>query len=185
MAIEELETVKGVRERSHWTPPDPDSASKITRIVNSGMMSIAQPVARVNLNDVEAVRAAARRYWQSCAESGRLPTFAGLAVACGCSRKHLYERIRQAKDEVSTFLTIFQTACADCLMQAGLSNSANPVMSIFLLKNSGQGLADRSELEISASGRNDPFSSDDPDELRKYIQALPDPTANEDGEVDA
>lgn len=105
---------------------------------------------RVNLRDVEAVKDAVDRYMQSCEASATVPTFLGVASFLGYSRSGVYAWMaRNTDSETTAFLDAFRSASASIIAQGSLTRSLDNASSIFLLKNSGQGLSDKSEIELT------------------------------------
>ena len=129
---------------------------------------------RVNLDNLEEVAGVARRYLRACERSGSVPLFSALCCALGYSRKHVYGIMRSRSNKVTDFLSVMQTLFASVLQQVGLSRRCSEAVSIFLLKNSGQGYSDKQELVIDGNRSVDRFSSGDPEEIaRKYLAGMP------------
>ena len=106
---------------------------------------------RVDLNNLEAVQATAERYLRSCQLSGIAPTMMALSAALGYCRKSLWQYINNNPETPSgRYLSILQTTFAAILAQLGLTRNTSEAVSIFLLKNSGQGLTDKTEIDLAA-----------------------------------
>lgn len=127
---------------------------------------------RVDLNNLEAVQATAERYLRSCQLSGIAPTMMALSAALGYCRKSLWQYISNNPETPSgRYLSILQTTFAAILAQLGLTRNTSEAVSIFLLKNSGQGLVDRAEVDISAKAESPLGEKADPEALRrKYLE---------------
>ena len=127
---------------------------------------------RVDLNNLEAVQATAERYLRSCQLSGIAPTMMALSAALGYCRKSLWQYINNNPETPSgRYLSILQTTFAAILAQLGLTRNTSEAVSIFLLKNSGQGLVDRAEVDISAKAESPLGEKADPEALRrKYLE---------------
>lgn len=127
---------------------------------------------RVDLNNLEAVQATAERYLRSCQLSGIAPTMMALSAALGYCRKSLWQYISNNPETPSgRYLSILQTTFAAILAQLGLTRNTSEAVSIFLLKNSGQGLTDKTELDISAHQESPLGEKVDPEALRrKYLE---------------
>ena len=127
---------------------------------------------RVDLNNLEAVQATEERYLRSCQLSGIAPTMMALSAALGYCRKSLWQYISNNPETPSgRYLSILQTTFAAILAQLGLTRNTSEAVSIFLLKNSGQGLVDRAEVDISAKAESPLGEKADPEALRrKYLE---------------
>ena len=127
---------------------------------------------RVDLNNLEAVQATAERYLRSCQLSGIAPTMMALSAALGYCRKSLWQYISNNPETPSgRYLSILQTTFAAILAQLGLTRNTSEAVSIFLLKNSGQGLVDRAEVDISAKAESPLGEKTSTEELkRKYLE---------------
>ena len=172
------QTVEEMAEAMESAPPltrmkgkSADDSAMLSA-VHAGVTAIEQQK-RVRLEDAETVKEHCKRYLLACERAGRCPTFAGLAASMGLSRKHTYDYIVKHHDESSKTLQLFQTIVADCLTQGGLSGSLNPIMSMWLAKNSGQGYIDRSELEIVQPSANHLEDIDIEAARSRYVDVLP------------
>ena len=105
---------------------------------------------RVDLNDAAAVEAEIEAYMQACEEGGQIPTLLGLSVSMGYSRRNLYAHIYAHEgSESAQLLDNFRSASASIISQASMMRTIDNASAIFVLKNSGQGLNDKQELEVS------------------------------------
>ena len=109
------------------------------------LLAAAKRRGRVNLNDVDEVEATATAYMTSCKRAGVYPTMLGFAAACGYSRKAIYEYIARHSGKSADYLDG--------------------------LRSSGQGMADRAEIDIAPKTENPLGEQKDPEELRrKYLE---------------
>lgn len=105
---------------------------------------------RIDLRDASAVETEISEYLQDCEKYGQIPTVLGLAVSMGFSRNNIYMFLINHPDtESAMLLDAFRSASASIIAQASLSRTTDNATSIFLLKNSGQGLSDKTELEVT------------------------------------
>ena len=108
----------------------------------------------------------------SCQKAGIAPTMMALSAALGYCRKSLWQYINNNPETPSgRYLSILQTTFAAILAQLGLTRNTSEAVSIFLLKNSNQGLVDRAEVDISAKAESPLGEKADPEALRrKYLE---------------
>lgn len=135
------------------------------------LLAAAKRRGRVNLNDVDEVEATATAYMTSCKRAGVYPTMLGFAAACGYSRKAIYEYIARHSGKSADYLDGLRSSWAAIVAQMGLARQCSESVSIFLLKNCGQGMADRAEIDIAPKTENPLGEQKDPEELRrKYLE---------------
>lgn len=149
-------------------------AQQFTDALNQQMELLAgvKKNGKIDLNDVTAVETTATRYIESCKRAGVVPTILGLSAALGYSRKTVWQYITQHPESRSAqYLDALRSAFAAVLAQLGLSRNCSEAVSIFLLKNSGQGLTDKTELDISAHQESPLGEKVSTEELkRKYLE---------------
>jgi len=105
---------------------------------------------RVDLSSMPQVQERVERFMESCEAYGTLPTMLALATYMGYSRANLYAYIANHRDsETAQYLDNFRSACAAVIAQASANRTIDNATSIFLLKNSGQGLNDAQSIEIT------------------------------------
>ena len=105
---------------------------------------------RVNLMNAAAVEEEIAEYLSACELHGQIPTLLGLSVSMGYSRRNLYSFMaNHAQEESAKLLDSFRSASASIIAQASMGRTIDNATSIFLLKNCGQGLNDRQEVEIT------------------------------------
>lgn len=135
------------------------------------LLATAKRRGRVNLNNVDEVEATATVYMTSCKQAGVYPTMLGFAAACGYSRKSIYEFISKNRGKSVDYLDGLRSSWAAIIAQMGLARQCSESVSIFLLKNSGQGMADKAEIDIAPKVENPLGERIDPEELRrKYLE---------------
>ncbi len=127
---------------------------------------------KIDLDNLAAVEATATRYIESCRRACVVPTILGLSAALGYSRKTVWQYITQhPESRTAQYLDALRSAFAAVLAQLGLSRNCSEAVSIFLLKNSGQGLTDKTELDISAHQESPLGEKTSTEELkRKYLE---------------
>lgn len=127
---------------------------------------------KIDLDNLAAVEATATRYIESCRRACVVPTILGLSAALGYSRKTVWQYITQhPESRTAQYLDALRSAFAAVLAQLGLSRNCSEAVSIFLLKNSGQGLTDKTELDISAHQESPLGEKISTEELkRKYLE---------------
>lgn len=121
---------------------------------------------RVDFNDLGDVMQRTRKYLDACAQTGTFPSLMGLsAYGLGVSRRAVYKHLQNHQESPSAqFLDRVRDLIADTLTSAALTNNANPVMSIFVLKN-GLGFSDAVQIEpIIATKSAEDYSEE---EMRK------------------
>jgi len=151
--------------------------SMIAAAVAQQREALAKFRQRIDLTDINQVQNAVEGYMQSCEEYGTLPTVLGLAAYMGYSRRNLYTYIANHADtETAQYLDNFRSASAAIIAQASASRTVDNATSIFLLKNSGQGMTDSCNIELTRGLDPVPRTSA-ADILKKYEDAglfLPD-----------
>lgn len=105
---------------------------------------------RIDLNDTETVKAQAMEFMRACEDACVFPTMLSFSACLGVSRQRVYRYIAEnPRSDTTAFLDQLRSSWAAIIAQAALSKMADGPTSIFLLKNSGQNLTDRQELELS------------------------------------
>lgn len=126
---------------------------------------------RVDLRNISAVEAEIDSYLQSCEEFGSVPTLLGLAAHMGYSRMSLYNFLyHHAEEDSAKLLDSFRSSSAAIIAQASMGRTLDNATSIFLLKNCGQGLSDKQEVEVTRG--LDPAPKRSAQEIyQKYLDA--------------
>lgn len=103
---------------------------------------------RVNLCDVDQVKARTLEYLQACKTAEVFPSVMGLAAfGFGYSRQGLNKFLRQHPNEVSAqFIEMAKDTFADVLTNQSLYRNADAAQAIFQLKNHND-FADRLEIQ--------------------------------------
>lgn len=164
----------GQRAKNYKEISDELKAQALDNILDQQMhlLRTAKQRGRVNLHDVDELEAAAEVYLQSCKLSNTFPTMLSFAASLGYSRGHLYRFINDnAGTPAGQYLDNLRGAFAGVVAQMGLARQCSEPVAIFLLKNSGQGLTDRVEIEASAKTDDRFGEAVSPEELqRKYLE---------------
>lgn len=122
---------------------------------------------KVDLNNPKEVQATVMSYLEACKEASQVPTLAGLASALGVSRARVYRYMSDhSGSESAAIIDRFRSSCASILATGALSRVLDNSTAIFLLKNSGQGFSDKSELEVTAV----PFGQSTDPYIRDQVQ---------------
>lgn len=101
---------------------------------------------RLDLKDTSAVQARTWEYMEATEVAKVFPSVSGLALAFGCSRQNLNQFLLAHPNHATTdFIQQVKEGFADIICNAGLYGSANPIMSVFVLKNS-HGFVDRLDV---------------------------------------
>lgn len=105
---------------------------------------------KVNLHDLEAVKERTALYLQNCETNGIVPSLLGLSARFGLSRRRVYSFLELYPQSPSAeFIDAFRSACAAIIAQGATTRVLDAPTSIFLLKNSGQGLQDKHDIEVT------------------------------------
>ena len=119
---------------------------------------------KADLNNADEVQGVCMAYLEACKLSATVPTLAGLASALGVSRSRVYKYLSDHPGtESAAIIDRFRSSCASILATGALSRVLDNSTAIFLLKNSGQGFSDKSELEVTAApygASSDPYVRD-------------------------
>jgi hypothetical protein len=105
---------------------------------------------RIDLQNTKDVQTRTFEYMEAAEQAKVFPSVSGLALAFGCSRQNLNQFLLAHPSHPTTdFIQQVKEAFADILQNAGLYGSANPIMSIFILKNN-HGFVDKIDLAAVA-----------------------------------
>lgn len=128
---------------------------------------------KIDLDNVEEIRETAIRYMESCKLAGVYPTMLGFAPACGFTRKHIYHYIRTHNNASADYLDRLRSSWAAIIAQMGLERQCSESVAIFLLKNTGQDLADKQQIDLTATPGSPLSGGPSVDELnQKYIDSV-------------
>lgn len=126
---------------------------------------------RVNLGDLESVKARTDDFLRACEATSTIPTFLGLCTAFGGSREWVYKYLRSNPGTPSAdFLELTRETLADIMMTASLNKAADAATTIFSLKNL-HGFVDKLEIAPKAEDPGPLGPLEDPEELRRRIEA--------------
>lgn len=128
---------------------------------------------RLDLKDTDAVKKRVFQYMEAAELAKVFPSVSGLALAFGCSRQNLNQFLLSHPSHPTTdFIQQTKECFADIISNAALYGSANPIMSIFVLKNN-HGFVDRVDLAAVAQPVVDEEEYS-PDEIRaRYLIDTP------------
>ena len=119
----------------------------VSDVVNAKLELFKKRPDRVEFDNLEAVRARAEEYISFCADNAMLPSLQGLAAHLGVSRIAVYKYLNGHSDTpTAQYLVRLRAFFTDCRITATDKGASHPVTTIFLLKNSSEGYADRVEL---------------------------------------
>ena len=149
--IQELATGSEKKRRIYKTESEQFKKEMLAVDMTSAIETVSKRTrVKVNFSDPEDVRQRINDYFTACGNTGRFPSIQGLAAyGFGISRQALNQwRLRKenAGTESARLIDIASDMIADTLTNQSLHNNANPVMSLFQLKNN-HAFADRVELQ--------------------------------------
>ena len=136
------------RNNKLYKPEKQEEDNKISNIIGQKMLmlSAARERGKVNLRSLEEVESAAFLYLETCRKNNEVPNFEGLAVFLGYCRQNLYYIVKSRNDEVSEFLDLFRSLCADIVQSASSKRIIDNATSIFILKSmTGLGFTDKND----------------------------------------
>ena len=120
-----------------------------------GALKTAKKKGRVDLKDVEALHKAADDYMCACKLSGTIPTMLGFAPSIGHSRQNVYDFIlRNSTTESARFLDSLRSAWAAIFQQLAMTRVCSEPVAIFALKNAGQGMADKTDIDMAVANNS-------------------------------
>ena len=127
---------------------------QISGIIGDKMILLNNALRRgkVDTRSLEEVEAVAMTYLEGCRQTGTIPSFEGLAVAMGYSRRNLYYILQNRTDAVADFLDCCRTMFADIIQIASSKRLADNATSIFILKSmTGMGFTDKADQPIDTT----------------------------------
>ena len=129
---------------------------------------------KIDTDDPEQLAQRIRQYHVFCVENDIKPDMPGMGLAIGVSRKTLWaweNGIESNKSQAIRNVLKRGREMNEFLLSQMMQNSKlNPVVGIFLLKNS-HGYKDQQDVVITP---NNPLETEDPEQARKrYLEALP------------
>ena len=155
-----------------------------------GALKTAKKKGRVDLKDVDALHKAADDYMCACKLSGTIPTMLGFAPSIGHSRQNVYEFIlRNSRTESARFLDSLRSAWAAIFQQLAMTRVCSEPVAIFALKNAGQGMADKTDVDMAVTNnsRNAWYEDEElsQDELMARMKAYLGPEYDDTGNDDS
>lgn len=172
--VSELSKPRGSKSRFYKQESDEHRSVTLSAITERTREELAALPDRLRLtqdDSIDRIRQQTDLYFQACAASGALPSFLGLSRSLGYSSHALYRHMSLYPDSaISKFLEITRDAISDALDAAALSNSVNPIVSIFIQKSvHGR----RESVELIASAPDTPLEgSGDIDAARAFADRL-------------
>ena len=150
-------------------------AAVIESIVSAQSVLCTRAAEKVNLNDVEAVKAVAASCMDTCGKLGVLPNFEALAAALGYSRSGLYKFLETHADApAAEFIDRLRTSWAAMRIMASDRQAVDPTTSIFILLNSSLGFSNRHDIAIETpTGPLDGVSENTAAAQQRILSALP------------
>ena len=141
--------------------------AELEKDIGRALNALSEPDAeRVDFSNVEDVRRRIVDYFKACQIASVYPSVQGLAsFGFGISRQALNQWRQRDKNRHTEAAALIERACdmmADILTNQSLHNNANPVQSLFQMKNN-HSFADKIEIQpvIDDVKREDEFSADD------------------------
>ena len=130
---------------------------------------------KTDLNNLDAVKRVADQYIETCASVGICPAVEGLFAQLGVSRTYGYRFLREhQKSETAEYLNRLRLMWTSTRMALGESRVLDPALTIFILKNSDLGFADKHEIEVAQQVT--PLDTLDEQTSRaRWIGTLPEP----------
>ena len=118
-------------------------AAAIRQALNGQRGLMIRSPDRVDISDVEAVEAAAKKYIADCSTAGILPNVEGLCCVLGFSRQWLYQFLREKPNsESAAYINRLRMAWTSLRISLAERQILSAPTTIFLLKNSGMGFSD-------------------------------------------
>ncbi|MFV0314846.1 MAG: hypothetical protein ACK5I7_07035 [Anaerotignum sp.] len=157
----------GYKGKLYKEMSDEHKGEQITQSIQDRSTALKQALnlSRVDLSDTKQVQDRAFMYLEACSLSASFPSVMGLSGAMGCSRQNLNRWLLSHPDHPTTnFVNMVKDTMADILTNASLFNTANPVQTIFQLKNHFEHV-DRIELAPVVPNQSD--NDYNADEIRK------------------
>lgn len=174
--IQDLATASEKKRRIYKTESEEFKKEQLATDMESAIETISNRTrVKVNFKDPEDVRQRISDYFTACGHTGRFPSIQGLAsYGFGISRQALNQwRLRKenAGSETARLIDIAADMIADTLTNQSLHNNANPVMSLFQLKNN-HSFADR--VEVQSIPYEDEYDHVSMEELKERYRLLMD-----------
>lgn len=171
-AVTDIVKKKRLRPDRHDAQVPQCSPGEMSTMIRQAMTISHWP--DIDTDDADQVAERIDKYHQFCFEEGLKPDMSGMALALGTSRMTLWRwenGVESNKSQAVRYLLKRARAVNELLMsQMMTAGKINPVVGIFLLKNS-HGFKDQQDVVITP---NNPLETEDPEQARKrYLEALP------------
>lgn len=128
----------------------------VADVLNAQTDLLKKAEQRTNINDLAAVKAVVEDYITTCARIGICPNMEGVFSQLGISRSYGYRFLREEPDsDTALYLGQIRLMMASTRISLAERGMIDTPMSIFVLKNSSLGFADRHEVEIEQADRDD------------------------------
>jgi len=115
-------------------------------------LKVAKKKGRVNLDNADELRAAADSYMSACKLSGTIPSMLDFCPSLGHSRQSVYSYIAtHGNTESARFLDSLRSAWAGVFQQLAMLRVCSEATAIFVLKNCGQGMSDRTDVDMNVT----------------------------------
>ena len=122
----------------------------IQQAINSQKDLFLKSKDMVDISNINALTDRATEYIDACQNAGLVPNLEGLACCCGFSRAWLYLYLKEHPEtESAMFIDRLRLGWASLRMSLAETKVLDPASSIFVLKNSNLGFADRTEYEVT------------------------------------
>lgn len=148
--IQEINNGSGKKRMIYKTEAEEFKKGELANDISRAINAIAEDRERVDFSNIADVKQRITDYFSACAAAGVYPSVQGLAsYGFGISRQALNQWRNRNNNRGSEVSLLIDRACdmmADILTNQSLHNNANPVQSLFQLKNN-HSFADRVEIE--------------------------------------
>lgn len=186
MANELSKTKNRSTKARYYSQDKRDTANTgvLQKAINQVIFSVTdgEPDKKIDLSNPEEVKRTAVDYMQACSLSGTIPTMTGFAAAAGYSRQGLYNYLQRNDTRSAQLIKRLRTSWTNILMQSGLAGITRDSVTIFLMKNTGEGLSDRMDFTFDQKPV-EKYASGDPEEIaRKYLAGMATPTEESEDE---
>lgn len=147
-AISQEVSESGKKSQLYKIQSEQFKKEELSKDIGRAVNAINEERVRVDFSDSADVKKRITDYFSACSAAGVFPSVQGLAsYGFGISRQALNQwRNRNRGNEVANIIDIACDMMADILTNQSLHNNANPVQTLFQLKNN-HAFADRVEIE--------------------------------------
>lgn len=147
-AISQEVSESGKKSQLYKIQSEQFKKEELSKDIGRAVNAINEERVRVDFSNSVDVKKRITDYFSACSAAGVFPSVQGLAsYGFGISRQALNQwRNRNRGNEVANIIDIACDMMADILTNQSLHNNANPVQTLFQLKNN-HAFADRVEIE--------------------------------------